>query len=69
MTAARRGGQTVQSVVRIELPHPDIVVVQAETGGVVLFADPRVPDVDVAAAIDDLDTILAGPSYPLRLAG
>ena len=56
-------------VVRIELPTPDIVVVQGAAPGVLLFADVRVPEADVAAAIDNLDAILAGPGYPLHLVG
>lgn len=60
---------TAVTVVRAELPHPDIVAVTGARPGVLLFADTRVPDAEVAAAVDDLPAILAGPSYPLRPAG
>ena len=53
----------------LEKPTPDIVVVQGAAPGVLLFADVRVPEADVAAAIDNLDAILAGPAYPLQLTG
>ena len=57
-------------VARAELPYPEIVVVQLDAAPrLLLLADTRVPDADVAAAIDDLDEILAGPAYPLPLAG
>jgi hypothetical protein len=57
------------TVVRIELPTPDIVVVRDGAGRVVIFADVRVPDREVEAAIDDLGAICAGPAYPLSAGG
>lgn len=58
--ASTRDGLTV---VRIELPTPDIVVVRDGAGDVVMFADARLAQAEVDAAVADLDGIMAGPAY------
>jgi hypothetical protein len=55
------------TLVRIDLPTPDVVVVQ-DNGTLIIFVDTSLPAHIVEDAITNLDQILEGPAYLLRAA-
>ena len=55
---------TAPDIIRVELPTPDMVIVRTASR-LMMFADTRVSDLDVHAAVADLDVILEGLPYCL----
>lgn len=52
-------------VVRADLPTLALVLVRDGDGGLVLFADARVPQAVVDDALADVDGMLSGPAHAL----
>jgi len=55
----------VDQLVRLHMPTPDMVLVRNRDGRLILFADDRVSDHAVCAALLEFGAILGGLPYPL----